>query len=342
MNNKASPMPLVKTSELFALTHKILSNVGFTDLHIKAIYDHLLYNEYAGRASHGFVRVKWTLDFIESGALYAPHATPTRDIDRPALKHINGQGNIGIVAALAATKAAIEGAKDAGSCCVGASNYGGTTGNMGYYAKQITDAGLVCIMSCTSLILVSPAAHCKPVNGTNPLCIGIPTGSGVLPIIYDSAVTPISWGEAVLAALNGKELPPNIALDAVGNPTQDARATVPKGSLLPIAAHKGFGLGVSLEILAGPLVGAKAGKSVKGSDGLFIQAIDPSCFGNIETFYASVKTYKDEIKNSPVDGQDIKLRLPGEKSLTTYQNNKDKQQIEISAPVYDKLKELAA
>lgn len=335
-------MPLVNTSELYTLTHKILSDVGFTDVHVKAIYDHLLYNEYAGRASHGFVRVKWTLDFIENGALYAPHAAPTRDIDRPALKHINGQGNIGILAALAATQAAIEGAKDAGSCCVGASNYGGTTGNMGYYAKQITDAGLVCIMSCTSLILVSPASHCKPVNGTNPLCIGIPAGRDDLPIIYDSAVTPISWGEAVLAALNGDQLPPDIALDAAGNPTQDARAVVPKGSLLPIAAHKGFGLGISLEMLAGPLVGAKAGKSVKGSDGLFIQAIDPSCFGDIETFYANVKSYKNEIKSSPVAEHQRDIRLPGEGSLTKHNNNKDKQQIEISAPVYDKLKELAA
>ncbi|MEE3323403.1 MAG: Ldh family oxidoreductase [Pseudomonadota bacterium] len=333
-------MTTVSTAELHDLTHAILGKAGFSAPHIDAIYNHLLYNEFAGRASHGFVRIKWTLDYIESGALHAPDASPLRNVDMPAFKHIDGQGNIGILAALEATQAAIEGAKTAGSCTVGASNYGGTTGNMGYYARQITDAGLVCIMSCTSLCLVSPAPHCKPVNGTNPLCIGIPTGEDSLPIIYDSAVTPISWGDTVLAALNGTELPEGVALDANGHPTQNAKAVVPKGSLLPIAGHKGFGLGIALEILAGPLVGGKAGKSVKGSDGLFIQAFDPACFGDKDEFYARTRQYIDEIKNSPLD--DTQIRLPGERSLNQQNTNKNNTKIELSEAVYQKMKELAA
>lgn len=342
-NNKQlnSSMALVPASELYDLTHAIFSKAGFKDDHINAIYDHLIYNEQAGRASHGFVRVKWTLDYIERGELYAPDADPIRDIDKPAFKHINGQGNIGILAALEATQAAIEGAQQAGSCTVGASNYGGTTGNLGYFAKQITDAGLICTMSCTSLTLVSPAPHCKPVNGTNPLCIGIPTDDQQSPLIYDSAVTNISWGDTVLAALNGETLPENVALDASGHPTQNAKDVVPKGSLLPIAAHKGFGLGISLEILAGPLVGAKAGKTVNGSDGLYIHAIDPACFGDLETFYSNVRQYLNEVKNSPFnEGEQIKL--PGESSLGKQQQNKNATEINISDPVYNKLKELAA
>lgn len=333
-------MTIVSTAELHKLTHTILGKAGFNADHIDAIYDHLLYNEYAGRASHGFVRVKWTLDFIERGQIHAPHASPVRDVDMPAYKHIDGCGNIGIIAALEATKAAIEGAKTAGSCTVGASNYGGTSGNMGYYAKLMTDAGLVCIMSCTALCLVSPAPHCKPVNGTNPLCIGIPAGDGHMPLIYDSAVTKISWGDTMLASLNGTPLPEGAALDPEGNPTQDASAVVPKGSLLPIAEHKGFGLGIALEILAGPLVGGKAGKTVPGSDGLFIQAFDPACFGDKEAFYANIRRYMDEVKSSPLDGS--AMRLPGEGSLNAHKTNKNNTEIELSEAVYQKMKEYAA
>lgn len=334
-------MPLVQTTELFDLTHKILSDAGFKDNHIHAIYKHFIYNEQAGRASHGFVRVKWTLDYIDRGEIFAPDVDPIRDIDKPAFKHIDGKGNIGILAALKATEAAIEGARQAGTCSVGASNYGGTTGNLGYYAKMITDAGLVCMMTCISTALVSPKPHCKPINGTNPLCIGIPTGNGNTPIIYDSAVTKISWGDTVLAALNGDTLPENVALDSECKPSQDAKAVVPKGSLLPMAGHKGYGLGISLELLAGPLVGAKAGKSVAGSDGLYIHAIDPECFGDIETFYKNTNAYIDEIKNCPVN-KDTDIYLPGEQSLSKQKQNRDASEIHISDAVYNKLKELAA
>ena len=108
-------MTTVSTAELHDLTHAILGKAGFSAPHIDAIYNHLLYNEFAGRASHGFVRIKWTLDYIESGALHAPDASPLRNVDMPAFKHIDGQGNIGILAALEATQAAIEGAKTAGA-----------------------------------------------------------------------------------------------------------------------------------------------------------------------------------------------------------------------------------
>lgn len=333
-------MPSVQIKEIEELTHKILSNAGFKDRHIRAIYSHFIYNELAGRASHGFVRVKWTLDYIKTGEIFGAGNDPVITIDKPAFKHIDGKGTIGILAALMATEAAIKGAKEAGSCAVGAFNYGGTTGNMGYYAKQITDASLMCIMSCTSLALVAAQEHCDPVNGTNPLCIGIPTGKDTMPIIYDSAVTPISWGDTVIAALNGNTLPENVAIDASRAPSQNAKDVVSGGALLPIAGHKGFGLGICMEILTGPLIGAKAGKSVTGSDGLYIHAIDPSCFGDLDAFYQKVSTYRDEIKNSPVK-DDISLRLPGEKSLSTYEKNKNNTHIELSDAVYKTMKELA-
>ena len=45
----------------------------------------------------------------------------------------------------------------------------------------------------------------------------------------------------------GKQLPPNAAVDKDGNPTTDPHAAV---SLMPFGAHKGYGLALMNEVIA--------------------------------------------------------------------------------------------
>ena len=61
-------------------------------------------------------------------------------------------------------------------------------------------------------------------------------------------------GAAVLEAK--KQLPEGWILDAQGNPSIQPGDLYKGGSLLPAAGHKGFGLGLLVEILGGVLAGA--------------------------------------------------------------------------------------
>jgi hypothetical protein len=85
---------------------------------------------------------------------------------------------------------------------------------------------------------VPPGAAC-PALGTNPIAFGFPSAEG--PVIFDIGTSSLMWGEVLLAAETGEALPPGVAFDADGNPTQDGRAAA-RGGVAAFGGHKGYGL----------------------------------------------------------------------------------------------------
>ena len=74
------------------------------------------------------------------------------------------------------------------------------------------------------------------------------------------AISP-ARGKIKNAAAAGKPIPEGWALDKNGRPTTDAAAAL-EGMLLPIAGHKGYGIGVVVEVFSALLTGGKYGKNV--------------------------------------------------------------------------------
>jgi uncharacterized oxidoreductase len=64
-------------------------------------------------------------------------------------------------------------------------------------------------------------------------------------------------GKVRVALNRGAELPEGAVVDSEGRPSRDPRAYYgpPAGALLPIAAHKGAGLCMMIDLLAGALTG---------------------------------------------------------------------------------------
>jgi LDH2 family malate/lactate/ureidoglycolate dehydrogenase len=93
-----------------------------------------------------------------------------------------------------------------------------------------------------------------PTLGTNPHSWGFPTTAAVgFPIVIDWATSVIAMGRVQQLKREGLPLPPNAALDRAGNPTTDPHQAV---SLLPFGAHKGYGLSLINEIVAGFIGGS--------------------------------------------------------------------------------------
>src|SRR4029450_4537110 len=91
---------------------------------------------------------------------------------------------------------------------------------------------------------------------TNPVCIGLPATDRPS-IILDMATSKVAFGKIKVARNKGLPAPEGALLDATGGPTTDPAVMFaqPIGALLPFGGHKGYGLGVGGDLLAGALAG---------------------------------------------------------------------------------------
>ena len=86
--------------------------------------------------------------------------------------------------------------------------------------EPLAEAGL-CALACVSYKpAVIPAGGAKPLYGTNPLAFGWPRRNEP-PVIFDQASSVMARGEVMLAAREGRPLPPGVGVDGDGKPTND-------------------------------------------------------------------------------------------------------------------------
>jgi len=112
-------------------------------------------------------------------------------------------------------------------------------------------------------------------------------------------------------------VPEGCLIDAAGRPTTDPRVFYadPPGAILSIAGHKGYGLGVLCEVLAGALTGggcsnpANAGRVVNGMLSILL---DPSRFQDDAAFGAEVERFVAWVKSSARATSDGDILMPGE------------------------------
>ena len=93
---------------------------------------------------------------------------------------------------------------------------------------------------------------------TTPFCAAVPGANGE-PIVLDMATRQIAFGKARVAANQGVPVPDQSILDPDGHVTRDGAAMFrnPRGVLLPVGEHKGSGIAIMCELLAGALTGGR-------------------------------------------------------------------------------------
>ncbi len=125
----------------------------------------------------------------------------------------------------------------------------------GGYVMEAAKRGYIAYTNCTAALAeVVPFGGKFPTLGTNPHSWGFPTTEALgFPIVVDWATSVIAMGRVQQLKREGKSLPPMAAVDKDGNPTTDPNAAV---SLLPFGAHKGYGLSLINEIVAGFIGGS--------------------------------------------------------------------------------------
>ncbi|MCS6861934.1 MAG: Ldh family oxidoreductase, partial [Abditibacteriales bacterium] len=181
---------------------------------------------------------------------------------------------------------------------------------------------------------------------TNPLSFAIPTDGH--PIVVDMTTTVVAEGKVRVKRNRGEPCPEGWITDAQGNPTTDPNAFYgpPRGCILPfggIVGHKGFALGLVVEVLSGILSGAGyANEAAKRlSNGVWMLGMNISDFVDPATFRAHVNDLVRYLKTAPLAPGFTEILMPGEPEYRQIEKRKQ-EGIFIDDETWRQLTELAA
>jgi LDH2 family malate/lactate/ureidoglycolate dehydrogenase len=251
-------------------------------------------------------------------------ARPVIVKESPVSALVDGGDGLGHVPAAFAMRTAIAKAKAVGIGVVvvrGTSHFGAC----GYYARMATDAGLIGMVATTaSGVRVPPTGGAAARLGTDPWCFGAPAEPG-RPFLLDMATTTVAYGRVRNKSNEGIPTPAGWILDASGTPTTDPDDVALRGGFLTSlggtpenSSHKGYGLAMMVDILAGCLAGMTVpsdpghARGPKLNLGHFVLAMDPNLFRDGAEFAASVATFADQMRETPPMDPARPVMVPGD------------------------------
>ena len=230
---------------------------------------------------------------------------------------VDGQNGFGQVIAEEAMKLGIEQSEKYGAAVVAVRN-SGHMGRIGDWAEMAARAGKISLHFVNTSgrgLLMAPFGGINRRLSANPMAAGIPV-EGRDPIILDISCSAIAEGKVKVAYNKGVSVPDNCLIDSQGRATNDPRDLydTPPGAILPFGGHKGYALGVVVEILAGALTGGSCSKpDVKRLEQAMLAIIlDPRRFLAEDAFSHDVVQFLDFIKSSKTITPDGEILLPGQ------------------------------
>jgi L-2-hydroxycarboxylate dehydrogenase (NAD+) len=272
-----------------------------------------------GADGHGIFRLPQYIRRLKArGFNKTPNITVTRSA--PATALVDGDNGMGHLVMSRATTEAMAIAREQGTAFVGVrrSNHAGPAG---LYAEFPAAAGMIGIYAAVAnanhMATWGGADH---LLGTNPLAIGVPSGSG--PLVFDMATSIVAYGTVKKYALRGLTMPEGWFVNPdTGVPITDPSRSG-EGMLLPMGEYKGSGLALMLGLIAGVLNGAAFGRDVvdfnaddksETNTGHFLCVVDIARFLPLAAFTAEVDRHMHDLRQSKrLPGVD-EIRLPGDR-----------------------------
>ncbi len=321
----------------------------------RVIADVLIEADKRGVESHGVARLKRYVDGIKNGVMI-PDAKPTIEKETPVSIVANGNGGLGQVITYEITKKCIEKAKKNYICfaVIRNSNHYGIAG---YYPLMALKEGLIGISMTNTFPLVVPTFGKNALIGTNPIAVGVPADNHP-DFLLDMATSTVPRGKLEVYARKGEKIPKVWATDENGIPTDDPQRVLDNlkerkgGGLLPLGGgeeltggHKGYGLGMIVEIFTGIFSGGSFGPFVYGKKGQpadvchFVGIINPDAFIGLNKIKEGIDKLQDTMKNSEkAEGKD-RIFIAGEKEYELELKHKEK--VPVQDKVYSVMEEIA-
>ncbi|MHB1131183.1 MAG: Ldh family oxidoreductase [Chloroflexota bacterium] len=222
----------------------------------------LVHADLLGVDSHGIAHFAESRGYclgLREGVIN-PRAQPRVVHETPSTALFDGDGGLGVIVATKAMELAIAKARQVGSGFVAVTN-SRHFGMSAHYTLMAVEQDMIGLAMTNTVPNVAPAGGIEGRLGTNPIAVAAPAGEEA-PFSMDMATSAVAAGKLRLARIRGQNIPEGWAIDAAGNPTSDAHILQKGGVLLPLGStpalsyHKGYGLGLMVDIFSGVLTGS--------------------------------------------------------------------------------------
>ena len=283
-----------------------------------------------GHASHGVARISMYASEVWDGK-NVPQAKPEVVRETPVSLVIQGNKAPGFPVSKMAMDRTLEKAEQSGTCMTVIRD-SCHFGMAGYWAEQAANRGMIGWAFTNTLGAAIPLFGKERLLGTNPICVAIPIGK-TPHFMLDMATTTVALGKIEVAARRGGTMPVGWAVDEKGVDTTDAVTVAdtnrknksPYGGQLylggateTLGGHKGYGLGLLVELLTAGLSMGTASFDTYG-DGCGIchcfQATRMDLFGDAAAVQDHVASILDRIRSSAkAEGQE-RIYIHGEKEF---------------------------
>ncbi len=340
-------MPVFTAEELTQTCLKVFHAMGVSDAEAEVVTSTIVDANLVGHDSHGIIRLPQYVQEIEESLIQPGAAIEVRR-ESPSMAALDGNWGFGPVIGTHAVKLAIEKARqtDISSVTVFRSNELGRLGGYARIAAEQNMIGILTVNDHGSGQYVAPFGGIEGRLSTNPIACAIPVEGGE-PIVLDMSTSVVAAGKIRVKRSRKEAAPEGWIIDAEGNPTTnvDGFYGPPAGALLPfggIAAQKGFGLSLVVDILSGALSGAgctRQGESRVGN-GLFITAINIASFVDLPDFNAEVNRFIGYIKSAKKSPGVEAILMPGERGFRE-QDRRRKEGIFVEDSTWEQIQVIA-
>lgn len=249
--------------EIRELAMRCLTRNGADEANAAPLADTLAAAERDGSHSHGLFRLPAYVAALRSGKSRGD-ARPVAERVAPSVVRLRGDNCFAPHAHRVGIPPLVEAARETGAAVLSMT----AVHHMAALWPEVeaVAAHNLAALACTSYLpAVAPAGARRALFGTNPLAFAWPR-PGRDPAVFDMATASMAMGEVMVAARDGREVPPGTGLDRDGNPATDPARIVDGGVLLPFGGHKGSALSMMVELLAGGLTGDNFSFEAKESD----------------------------------------------------------------------------
>jgi (2R)-3-sulfolactate dehydrogenase (NADP+) len=272
---------ILSLAQVEELAFSALRKAGASDVAARSMAKSIAATEGDGIASHGLLYLPIYCEHLACGKVLAD-AQPKLEQPRPGTIIVDAASGFAQPAIDLGFEALIPAARAQGLAGLAVRN-SYNCGVLAYHTGRLAAAGLVALGFTNAPASIAPAGGRNAVVGTNPFSLAVPDGAGGSAFVIDQSASVVAKSEIMKRAREGHAIPKGWALDADGNPTEDAEAAL-KGSMAPSGGYKGFGIGLLTEVFAAALAGATLGKDASPFSGTaggpprtgqFFIAVDP-------------------------------------------------------------------
>jgi len=251
-------MKLFPAEQLKKFAEVLLTVAGSSSREAEIVARHLVEANLTGHDSHGIGMLPTYINSLKIGALF-PNAELSQVLDLGSMMIFDGRRGYGQRLAQEAMDRAITRCRQTGLVFMGLRN-AHHMGRIGSYGEQSIAAGLLSLHFVNVVDhrpLVAPFGGTAARYSTNPICFAMPATTDSAAILLDMATSKVALGKIRVAMNKGEEVSPGTLYDGSGKATTDPSVmfTEPFGAITSLGEHKGYGIALFCELLAGVLTG---------------------------------------------------------------------------------------